>query len=221
MSNKIMKGQKQDRTAEETPRETSKKDPVVTVALIAQTAGVVIAIIGCISAVLVALLDSPLITPLIPLTSTVTASVTSTGTAIPPTFTEVLPSATWLSTETSIPSATATLTFTPSPTPVPPKMVIKPWANRYGGEVPLNIQFSVNGSYVEFADGSRSYCSSGACRYTWSVFFVGLNRTIATPQPWQETFGFTFSRVGLYRVIVKVCQGDDICDEKEIQIEGR
>jgi hypothetical protein len=43
---------------------------------------------------------------------------------------------------------------------------------------------------------------------------------VATPQPWQETFGFSFTKVGLYKVVVKICQ-ENTCGEYEFQVEGR
>jgi hypothetical protein len=198
-------------------RQKKIKDTAILVAAIGAAATVLAALIGSIFAF--PPIQHWFETKMFPPTPTVTASVTSTETAILTVLSET-PSATWFPTETVIPSVTSTLTFTPSPAPVPPKMVIKPWANRYGGEVPFNIQFGVNGSYVEYADGERSYCSSSVCKYYWSVILVPSNKIIATPQPWQETFGFSFTKVGLYKVVVKICQ-ENICGEYEFQVEGR
>jgi hypothetical protein len=149
-------------------------------------------------------------------TPTIVASEISTSTLPPPFFTET-PSATFSPAATFTPSATATITLAPTQTPIPPKMVIRHSANRLAGPVPVNIQFSVNGSYVEFSDGTRSYCSSTTCIYDWSVFW---GDEVIESRRWQDTFGFLFKKIGLYRVCVKVCQGS-ICGEYEFQIEGR
>ena len=186
---------------------------------------VLVAIIGAVATIIATVLSFPPVIQWFQMqwfpspTPTATAFATPTDTSIPSTFTKA-PSATLPPTETTTPIATPTSTFTPSPTPVPPKMVIKHWSNRLAGTVPVNIQFSVNGSYVEYADGKRSYCSSTSCKYFWSVILIPSNKIVATPQPWQETFGFSFPKAGLYKVVVRVCQ-ENICSEYEFQVEGR
>ncbi|MFZ5878208.1 MAG: hypothetical protein ACOY0R_02445, partial [Chloroflexota bacterium] len=197
---------------------------------------VIAAFIGAAATIIVAFLGFP---PLIQLaqakwfptlTSTVAVSATPTDTFTPSaTCTETpyasvtpFPSETVVQvvTETISIPPTSTETSTSTSTPVPPKMVIETWANRYAGAVPLTVQFRVKESYVLFPDGSRSYCSLSACSYEWSVFFATSNKMVTTPQPWQDTFGFTFTNVGLYHVVVRVCQGK-ICGEAVIPIEGR
>ncbi|MBI5296954.1 MAG: hypothetical protein HY869_15845 [Chloroflexi bacterium] len=204
-------------------KETQKQDANVTITLIIQTAGIVIAVIGCLSAVTVALLDSPVVSQLLPPTSTIPPTLTPPvdtppDTAVPSATHTFMPSAEPTSTPYIIPTLTATLT--PSDTPVPPRMVVIPWANKYGGPVPLKVQFSVRGSYVELADGTRSYCAPSTCSYTWSVLFTTMNQIVSTPKPWQETFAFTFNKKGLYHIEATVCQGD-ICGSARIQVEGR
>jgi hypothetical protein len=199
----------------------AKKDSNVTLVLISQIVLIVTAIIGCISAVTVAFLGSPVVPYLFPLTST-------------PTFTLVLPSDT--PTHTAIPSATFTDTLTvvatltpsetptPSPTstetPIPPKMVVVLWANKYAGNVPFTAQFSAADSYVQLPDGTKSYCTPSTCTFTWAVHYADNQQVIATPMPWRETFASTFYRETLYYIQVMVCQGD-ICGSGQTQVEGR
>lgn len=222
MTRNAAKSSKRDKPETSPPREPQKNDQGLTVVVITQIAVVIVAVVGCLSAVTVALLDSPVVPRLLPPTSTIPPTLTPvdtpTDTAIPSATHTFMPSAEPTSTPYIIPTLTATLT--PSDTPVPPRMVVIPWANKYGGEVPLKVQFSVRGSYVELADGTRSYCVPTTCSYTWSVLFTTMNQIVSTPKPWQETFAFTFNKKGLYHIEVTVCQGD-ICGSARIQVEGR
>ena len=140
-----------------------------------------------------------------------------------PTFTAI-PSATFtnmpFTTFTPVPSETFMPSPMPTETPIPPQMMIVLRANKYGGETPLNVQFSAEGSYVQSADGTKSYCTHSTCTYTWTVAYTNDQRIVATPRAWQETFAYNFSRRGLYYVKVTVCQGS-ICGSSNIQVEGR
>lgn len=223
MTRNAAKNSKRDKPETSPPQEPQKNDRGVTIVVITQIAVVIVAVVGCLSAVTVALLDSPVVPRLLPPTSTIPPTLTPpvdtpTYTAVPSATHTFMPSTEPTSTPYIIPTLTATLT--PSDTPVPPRMVVIPWANKYGGEVPLKVQFSVRGSYVELEDGTRSYCTPSTCSYTWSVVFTTMNQIVSTPKPWQETFAFTFNKKGLYHIEVTVCQ-EEVCGSTRIQVEGR
>jgi hypothetical protein len=201
--------------------DVSKKNWDITIPLISQIVIVAVAIIGCISAVTVAFLGSPVVPYLLPLTST------PTFTSVPPSDTPThtaIPSATFTDTPTVVATLTPSETPTPSPTstetPVPPKMVVVLWANKYGGNVPFTAQFSAADSYVQLPDGTKSYCTPSACTFTWAVYYADNQQAVATPMSWRETFASTFYRETLYYIQVTVCQGD-ICGSGQTQVEGR
>ncbi len=207
----------------------SRSEPKeVKVAKIAMTGTVIASILALAGVLIGALFAFPPVIAYFEHTPTVTPTVitvpsdTPTILIIPSETSTEIPkaSATVLPTETFTPSPEPTFTSVPTATPVPPKMMVATWANKYAGAVPLVVKFTAENSYVEFADGTRSYCSLSTCTFTWSVVNVAFNTYLATPQPWRESFTFTFPKRGLYYVKVTVCQSD-ICAVGQIQVEGR
>lgn len=206
MSRKTAKNQNQDRPAGEAPPETSKKDTTVTVALIAQTAGIVIAIISCVSAVLVALLNSPLIPRLVPPTSTpALVSETPVSTLIPLATAEI-PFA-----ETTPPS-TETPTQVPTVEPAASTMTVILTASLTEGGSPLPVNFNARDTFVQFADGSVLACGTTSfCTYTWAVY--RNQKQVVAPFQGAGTFSYTFSGKGQYSVTVYVCRTTICADD--------
>lgn len=206
MSRKTAKNQNQDRPAGEAPPETSKKDTTVTVALIAQTAGIVIAIIGCVSAVLVALLNSPLIPHLVPPTSTpALVSETPISTLIP------LATAETPFAETAPPS-TETPIQVPTVEPAASTMTVILTASLTEGGSPLPVNFNARDTFVQFADGSVLACGTTSfCTYTWAVY--RNQKQVVAPFQGAGTFSYTFSGKGQYSVTVYVCRTTICADD--------
>jgi hypothetical protein len=155
-----------------------------------------------------------------PTSVVVTLTDTPTNTITPSAAFTDTPSATFMPTPSEMPTPSATSTETPTATPVPPQMIVVTWANKYAGDVPLAIKFAAKNSYVQFADGTKSYCTPSTCTFTWSVEKAIPQNVIATPRLWQESFAYTFNKEGLYYVKVTVCQ-NGICGSSQIQIQGR
>ena len=172
-----------------------------------------VAIIGAITTIIVALINSqaiigwvfkPTQTP----TFTPTATVTITNT---PTLTF-----TTTSTLTASPTVTdmPTASVTPSVTIEPSKTInvfVVLVANRNTGRPPLNIRLDARDSYLLEPNGTRLSCRGGPCRYTW-VVYSGGQQIAKSDDDSSGTFEYTFGKKGTYTVTVFVCRGRDRID---------
>jgi hypothetical protein len=152
-----------------------------------------------------------------------------------PTFTVIsIFSPTHLSSDTLTPSATNTfapsahpsLTDTPTPiiipTDIPPssRILVSLFPDSVSGKSPLTVKVDARSSYLLTPDGERHPCQTGACHYTWKVYFKGqqLGRADADSG---GSIRYTFSDKGRYIVTVQVCWGKDrlYCTENSTIIE--
>lgn len=216
MTRNAAKSSKRDKPETSSPQETQKKDQGVTITVITQIAAIVVAIVGCIATISVALLDSPLIPRLFPLTPT-QAVESPTFTQVPTVFPTDTPFFTATSQPTSMPTFTPAEqlpTASPSPTVemAASRLVAILTPSIEEGKSPLPVNFNARGSYIQFADGSVATCgATNFCTFTWAIY-RDQKRELA-PFQGQGTFSYTFSGKGIYSVTVYVCRADICADD--------
>lgn len=212
MSKAAEKKDRRDQPAHVSTQEAQKRDTNVAATIITQIAVVIVAAIGCISAVSVAFLNSPLVPRLFPPTPTV-ALVAET-----PTVTPILPTVTFTPfnlpatpTEVQLPSLTEPLP-TSTIEPAISKMTVILTASMEEGKSPLPVNFNARDSFVQFADGNVAACgSTGFCTFTWAIYRD--QKRVVAPFQGQGTFSYTFSGRGVYSVTVYVCREDTCADD--------
>lgn len=177
--------------------------------------GVLIAIIGLIGTITVALIAFPPIQnwwnnrlnptpiPIFFITETFTPSVPET-----PIFTLEF-------TSTTSPTETIMPPFIETPTTITNSQTMFPQmtASASEGKVPFTVNFNAKGSYVDVQGGDDLFCTfENVCNYTWSVRLDGNN--VYGPTLGGSAFSYTFSSKGSYIVVVNVCRGktQEICN---------
>lgn len=196
---------------------SKKKDKEVEPAKPKIDATIVVALIGAIVTITVALINrlpsSPTATPVSPSPLSPT-NTTQPETVIPnPTFTETL-TFTSTPTETFTPTITLTpipptLTFTSIPG-LPIGMQVIVVANPPSGKKPLKVNIDARGSFLRAANGDIFECKHGACSYTWYLTIPGGQ---SVKQPEKDGYiDFTFEKKGSYYINVYVCQGSDVAN---------
>lgn len=212
MSKIVEKKDRRNQPAHASIQEVQKRDTNVTATLITQVAVVIVAAIGCISAVSVAFLNSPLVPRLFPPTSTVTLVVET------PTMTPILPTITF--TPFNLPPTPTETQLIPLMEPLPTstvepaisKMTVILTASMEEGKSPLPVNFNARGSFVQFVDGSVAACGSTSfCTFTWAIYRD--QKRVVAPFQGQGTFSYTFSGKGVYSVTVYVCRVDSCADD--------
>ena len=189
------------RNSQQASRPSRRVDPAVLVALI-----------GAIATILVALFnfspfeelfeEDPTPTPIVTATNTSTVEALSSSTStldqntIAPTETETLPTATDV-----LPTAT-----------LPAIMHVQLEADRTSGKVPLTVKLDARASYLLASDGRQYPCLGGPCNYTWAVYGGG-NLINKSERSSNGRFTYRFPDAGTYKVVVTVCrgQGDSDC----------
>ena len=187
---------------------------------------VLIALITAIVSIIVALLGFPPIiryfTPEPTLTPSPTFTPTSTFSPTPLSSDTLTPFATNI----FAPSASLSLTDTPSPiiiptdTPSSSRISVSLVADSVSGKSPLSVKFDARSSYLLTPDGERHPCQTGACHYTWKVYFQG--QQLGRPDTDSGgSFRYTFKDKGMYIVAVQICWGKDrlYCAESSTFIE--
>lgn len=212
MSKTTEKKDRRDQPAHASTQEARGRDTNVMATIITQVAVVIVAAIGCISAVSVAFLNSPLVPRLFPPTSTATLVVET------PAMTPILPTITFTPfnllptpTETQLIPLTEPLpTLTIEPTIS--KMTVILTASMEEGKSPLPVSFNARDSFIQFADGSVAACGSTSfCTFTWAIYRD--QKRVVAPFQGQGTFSYTFSGRGVYSVTVYVCRVDACADD--------
>lgn len=168
-------------------------------------ATIIVALIGAITTIIVALISrppsSPTATPVSPSPLPPT-NTTQPETVTPsPTFTEAF-TLTFTPTE----SLTPTFTFTPN-SDLPIGMQVKVTADPSRGRPPLTVRLDARDSYLRAPNGDIFECRNGACKYTWYLTVTG-----GQPEELDSKSGFiqlTFDRRGTYYINVYVCHGSD------------
>lgn len=170
---------------------------------------VLVALIGTIGAIIVALLNSPLLEKLFLPAPTPTLTMT------------VSPNTPWLleySTHAPIvvqvtrtwetPAAPPTLTPTAGSTPATAgQMFVALQSSLDEGKAPLKVNFDARSAYVKLADGSLSDCGTNRfCSYEFTIqcesnFVTKVNNT-------DGLLSYTFGSKGKYFVTVYVCRGE-------------
>lgn len=188
--------------------------------------GVLIAIIGLISAIVLALINYP------PFQKWWDTKLNPTATSIPP-ATEIIiieisetPTlmAGFTSTPAIIETPTVNLINTVTLTPITQQVMhAKLSTNAYDGKAPLVATFNAYDSFVEIVGGEDLYCTNhNACQYTWDVRLNG--KTIFGPTSGEGTFTYRFENRGEYTVVVNVCRGKgsgQICGYSAVVIKLR
>lgn len=177
---------------------------------------VLVALIGAVSAILIALINSERIVNWL-VGPTVTPAVTP---SILPAFTDTPFSPTLTSTNTNavtatdIPTQTQTMAALPSATETPSLYIgmhVRLYADRTSGKAPLRVRLDARDSFLRAPGGEIYGCKSGACVYTWEVYTGG--QRIGQPLDNSSgTFQYTFGQRGLYFVTVVVCRGGGSSD---------
>jgi hypothetical protein len=177
---------------------------------------VLVALIGAISAILIALVNSEKIVGwFIPSTSTpvVETSPISSATNTTASLTVTLPGTNTVET-TVIPTLTSTMTASPSLTETPSLFIgmhVRLYADRTTGKAPLRVRLDARDSFLRAPGGVIYGCKSGACVYTWEVYSGG--QRIGKPaENSSGTFQYTFRKRGLYFITVVVCRGGGSAD---------
>ena len=177
---------------------------------------VLVALIGAISAIIIALINSeriigflagPTATPI------VTPSPIMSATATPASLTINLPSTNTIET-TVIPTLTATMIESLSPTETPSLFIgmhVRLYADRTTGRAPLRVRLDARDSFLRAPGGEIYGCKSGACVYTWEVYSGG-QRIGKAAENSSGTFQYTFGKRGLYFITVVVCRGGGSSD---------
>jgi hypothetical protein len=171
---------------------------------------VMVAMLGLIGTLLVALLGMPFIQ------NWWDNQVNAINTPIPTTeIIQIVPSETLTIVSNFTPSLTLTDTpFTPptlpptfSPTPAAGVMTAQITYNYSNGKAPLHVTFKAFSSFVTYPDGGVETCEfKNVCAYTWDVRKDGA--VILGPVSGGGEFSYTFSKGGDYTVVVYVCRGE-------------
>ena len=177
-------------------------------------ATIIVALIGAITTIIVALISRP---PSSPTATPVSPSpLPPTNTTQPETVT---PSPTFA--ETLIPTSEPSETFTPTITftLIPPTSTLTPIpglptgmqvivvANPPSGKKPLKVTIDARDSFLRAANGDIFECKHGACSYTWYLTIPGGQ---SVKQPEKDGYiNFTFEKKGNYYINVYVCHGAD------------
>lgn len=173
-----------------------------------------VAVIGSITTIAVALINSPPSPP--EPTPTNTPISTSSAVAV---ITDALPP---LPTETSklaitaSPTSTPTMTVTPTETPTTqpspaPLFIVNLIADKTTGRRPLIVKFDARDSIMHEPNGAQLSCRTGPCNYTWRVYSGGLQLGKSENNT-SGRFEYVFRERGTYIVTVYICRGQDKVD---------
>ena len=129
-------------------------------------------------------------------------------------------------TNTFAPSASPSITDTPIPSIIPTespptsRILVSLSSDSVSGKSPLTVKFDARSSYLLTPGGIQYPCQTGACHYTWKVYFKGqqLGRTDTDSG---GSFHYTFKDQGKYIVAVQICWGKErlYCAESSTFIE--
>lgn len=188
---------------------------------------VLVALIGAISAIIIALINSERIAGwLFGPTSTpiVTPSPVPGSTDTSPSMTTTLSSTNTME-STIIPAYTETIVALPTLTETPSLFIgmhVRVYADRTSGKTPLRVKLDARDSFLRAPGGEIYGCRGGACIYTWEVYSGG--QRIGKPaENSSGTFQYSFNKKGLYFITVVVCRGNESsdCNGGGVQFEAR
>jgi hypothetical protein len=180
-------------------------------------ATIVVALIGAISAIVIALINSQTIMSWL-LRPTSTPSMVPTPVAS--TISQTFPSETPIRViDLPLITNTPQPTVTPSPTLPPvtetPTLVlgmhVRLYADKTSGKAPLRVKLDARDSFLQAPGGQIYGCKSGACNYSWEVYSGG-QKIGRTERNSSGTFQYTFGQKGLYFITVVVCRGQENTD---------
>ncbi len=176
-------------------------------------ATVAVAIIGALSAVIIAIINAPWLLSFLPPTPTPIVAVTLTGPA----------------TEVPNPTPTVFEVFTfPPPSDVPSQppstlslnevlwVTVDLTASLTSGKAPFKVKFNADNSTFQLGSGEVISCNATrSCIFTWTIHSDGKIDPFQTPDGRME---YPFTVRGNYVVVVTVCR-DIRCDSDQVEIE--
>lgn len=184
-----------------------------------------IALIGALSAIIIAIINSQTIVgwilrPTATPTATVSTPLTDTPISVVlPVVTNTLP----VSTDTlAAIEPTLTLTIATETPSLPIGMHVRLYADRTSGKALLEVRLDARDSFLRAPGGEIYGCKSGACNYTWQVY-AGGQRVGKPEENSTGTFRYRFGRKGSYVITVWVCRGggSSDCNGSGAQFEVR